>query len=276
MEATHMKGFGVLGTAALLLLFGTTLPAFAQEEHHQSEAKPAQQAEKAEPERQQEQAKPAKQESEAKPASHQAQAKSEKPESQPKPAKQESQAKPAQHEAQAKPAKQEEHAKTEKPEGQTKSVKQESQAKPEHQEQAKPVKQEEHAKTEKQESPAKRSTHEQHANSNGQQHAQRTPAEEERQRAVPALRLSARGSGRIPDDRFRSHFGHEHVFRINQPVIVGGYSRFQYGGYYFGFVQPWPSDWYYTDDVYVDYVDGGYFLYNPYYPGARVSISVVL
>ena len=243
-----MKGFGVLGTAALLLLFGTTLPAFAQEEHHQSEAKPAQQAEKAKPERQQEQAKPAKQES----------------------------AKPAPHQAQAKPAKQGEHAKTEKPEGQTKSVKQEPQAKPERQEHAKPVKQEEHAQTEKKETPAKQTTHEQHASSNGQQHAQRTPAEQERQRAVPALRLSARGSGRIPDERFRSSFGHEHVFRINQPVIVGGYSRFQYGGYYFGFVQPWPAEWYYTDDVYVDYIDGGYYLYNPYYPGARVSISVVL
>ena len=226
-----MKGLGVLGTAALLLLFGTTLPAFAQEEHHQSEAKPAQQAEKAKPEHQQEQ---------------------------------------------AKPAKQEEHAKTEKPEGQTKSVKQEPQAKPERQEHAKPVKQEEHAQTEKKETPAKQTTHEQHASSNGQQHAQRTPAEQERQRAVPALRLSVRGSGRIPDERFRSNFGHEHVFRINQPVIVGGYSRFQYGGYYFGFVQPWPAEWYYTDDVYVDFVDGGYYLYNPYYPGARVSISVVL
>lgn len=235
-----MKGFGVVGTAALLLLFGTTLPAFAQEEHHESEAKPAQQAQKAKPEHQQEQAKPAKQESE-KPAPHQAQANSEKPESQPKPTKQESQAEPARHAAQAKPAKQEEHA-----------------------------------KTEKQETPAKQTTHEQHASSNGQQHAQRTPAEEQRQRAVPALRLSARGSGRIPDERFRSNFGHEHVFRINQPVIVGGYSRFRYGGYYFGFVEPWPAEWYYTDDVYVDYTDGGYYLYNPYYPGARVSISVVL
>ena len=235
-----MKGFGVVGTAALLLLFGTTLPAFAQEEHHESEAKPAQQAQKTKPEHQQEQAKPAKQESE-KPAPHQAQANSEKPESQPKPTKQESQAEPARHAAQAKPAKQEEHA-----------------------------------KTEKQETPAKQTTHEQHASSNGQQHAQRTPEEEQRQRAVPALRLSARGSGRIPDERFRSNFGHEHVFRINQPVIVGGYSRFQYGGYYFGFVQPWPAEWYYTDDVYVDYIDGGYYLYNPYYPGARVSISVVL
>ena len=35
-----------------------------------------------------------------------------------------------------------------------------------------------------------------------------------------------------------------------------GYNRFQYGGYWFGFNEPWPSGWYYTDDVYVEYVGG--------------------
>jgi hypothetical protein len=58
--------------------------------------------------------------------------------------------------------------------------------------------------------------------------------------------------------------------------MVDGYSRFQYGGYWFGFVEPWPDGWYYTDDVYVDYIDGAYYLYDPYYPGVRVSISVVI
>ena len=109
-----------------------------------------------------------------------------------------------------------------------------------------------------------------------QQHVHRTPDEERRQRAEPALRLSARSEGRIPDDRFRSKFGREHEFRIGSPRLVGGYSRFQYGGYWFGFVQPWPADWYYTDDVYVDYIDGQYYLCNPSYPGTRISIDVVL
>ena len=109
-----------------------------------------------------------------------------------------------------------------------------------------------------------------------QQHVQRTPNEERRQRAEPALRLSARGGGRIPDDRFRSNFGREHEFRIGSPKLIGGYSRFQYGGYWFGFVQPWPTNWYYTDDVYVDYIDGQYYLCNPSYPGTRISIDVVL
>ena len=93
---------------------------------------------------------------------------------------------------------------------------------------------------------------------------------------MPALRLSARGSGRIPDDRFRANFGSEHVFVINEPVMVGGFSRFQYGGFWFGFENPWPVGWYYTDNVYVDFIDGGYYLCNPFYPGARVGISVVI
>ena len=108
------------------------------------------------------------------------------------------------------------------------------------------------------------------------QRPQRTPQAEARQRAEPALRLSARGEGRIPDDRFRSHFGRGHRFRIGSPRMVDGYSRFQYGGFWFGFVDPWPEGWYYTDDVYIDYVDGGYYLYNPYYPGVRIGICVVM
>ena len=65
-------------------------------------------------------------------------------------------------------------------------------------------------------------------------------------------------------------------FRIGSPRLVGGYSRFQYGGYWFGFVQPWPVGWYYTDDVYVDYIDGEYYLCNPSYPGTQISINVVI
>jgi flagellum-specific peptidoglycan hydrolase FlgJ len=156
-----MERFGVLSTAALLLLLGSTASAYARQEQHEEETKPENRAE-------------------------------------------------------AKPAKQEE----------SKPVKQEA-TKPEKQQEAQPAQ----------------------AKSNQQQPAQRTPAEEQRQRAVPALRLSARGSARIPDDRFRANFGHEHLFVISQPVVVTGYSRFQYGGFWSGFVQPWPVGWYYTDDI---------------------------
>ena len=105
---------------------------------------------------------------------------------------------------------------------------------------------------------------------------QRTEGQIRTQRAEPELRLSSRGAGRIPENRFRSNFGRGHTFRIGSPRLVAGYSRFEYGGYWFGFTERWPESWFYTDDVYVDYIDGGYYLYNPYYPGARLSITVVL
>jgi outer membrane biosynthesis protein TonB len=251
MEATLMKALGVISTTALLLMLGATVPAYAQDEHNQ-DAKPEKQ-EQAKPAKQQEAAKPAKQEEQAKPERQQEQAKTEKQAPEAKPAKQEEKAKPAQEEKQAKsekqarPAKQEEQANAEK---QPKSEKQ-----PRQNEQAK---------------------QENRGAAGGQQHAQRTEAEQQRQRSVPALRLSVRSESRIPDDRFHSNFGREHSFRIGTPTMVGGYSRFQYGGYWFGFVQPWPDGWYYTDDVYVDYIDGGYYLCNPYYPGAQVAISVQL
>src|SRR5271170_7951348 len=94
------------------------------------------------------------------------------------------------------------------------------------------------------------------------------------QRTSTSTSTSTSG-GRIPEDRFRANFGREHVFVINRPVIVEGQSRFQYGGYWFGFGQAWPVGWAYTDNVYVDYIDGGYYLYNPFHPGIRIVIVVI-
>jgi hypothetical protein len=85
---------------------------------------------------------------------------------------------------------------------------------------------------------------------------------------------------RIPEDRFRGYFGPSHGFRIyGLPfMVVGGYPRFQYEGYWISAVDPWPeywgNDWYDTDDVYVAYVDNGYYLYNRRYPGAGLAISI--
>jgi len=102
-----------------------------------------------------------------------------------------------------------------------------------------------------------------HEENNAQQHTQEARSEQQ-----------AHYAGRIPEDRFRANFGREHVFVINRPVIVEGHPRFQYGGYWFGYAEPWPGDWAYTDDVYVDYVDGGYYLYNRVHPGIRISINI--
>lgn len=84
----------------------------------------------------------------------------------------------------------------------------------------------------------------------------------------------------IPQARFVLSFGSQHWFRItSRPIIVGGYPRFQYGGFSFMLVDPWPEgwseDWYTRDDVYVDY-DNGYYLHDRRDPGIRLAISVVL
>ena len=253
-----MKPLGLISTTALFLLLGTTVPAFAQDAHDQ-DAKPAQHEEQAKPEKQEKQAKPAKQEE---------QAKSEK-QQEAQPARQEQQQAKGQQEQQKQ---QQQQAKSTKQEQQQQVKGQQGQQKQQQQQ----ARSEKPAKPEKQEQQTKQAKQEERSNAAGQQHVQRSAAEEQKQRSEPALRLSARSESRIPDDRFRSSFGSEHRFRIGAPRLVGGYSRFQYGGFWFGFVDPWPEGWYYTDDVYVDYIGGSYYLCNPSYPDARIAITVVL
>jgi outer membrane biosynthesis protein TonB len=98
-----------------------------------------------------------------------------------------------------------------------------------------------------------------------QQHIQQAKPGQEEQRA------GGNGGGRIPDDRFKANFGREHSFRVSQ----GDYRdrHFQYGGYSFGFVDPWPSNWIYTQDVYVVEINGVYYLCNPMYPGVNLALS---
>jgi hypothetical protein len=82
------------------------------------------------------------------------------------------------------------------------------------------------------------------------------------------------GGGRIPADRFKANFGREHSFRVSE----GDYRnhRFQYGGYWFGFTSVWPSNWLYTQDVYVVEINGVYYLCNANYPGVNLTLSVTL
>jgi hypothetical protein len=85
---------------------------------------------------------------------------------------------------------------------------------------------------------------------------------------------------RVPDDRYSVYFGQGNAFRIyGLPFTVyGGYPRFQYNGYWITLLDPWPGywsdDWYDTDDVYVVYENGGYYLYDNRYPGIGIAISI--
>jgi len=80
--------------------------------------------------------------------------------------------------------------------------------------------------------------------------------------------------GRIPDDKFRASFGSGHTFHVTGSDFSGASRRFQYGGYSWALINPWPVGWLYTDSVYVDYMNGGYFLCDPVHPGVYLSINI--
>jgi hypothetical protein len=108
------------------------------------------------------------------------------------------------------------------------------------------------------------------------QQQDRNNQQEQKNAQQPHTQPAQHASGnRIPDDRYKANFGREHSFRVNQ----SDYSRdrrFQYGGYWFGFVDPWPTNWLYTQNVFVVEIDGMYYLCNPMYPGVNVALSVTL
>jgi hypothetical protein len=81
-------------------------------------------------------------------------------------------------------------------------------------------------------------------------------------------------SAHIPDDKFRASFGREHKFKVSKPVIVDNRPQFQYSGYTFVIVDPWPVGWAYTDDCYIDFIDGEYFLFDLLHPGVQVALFV--
>ena len=87
---------------------------------------------------------------------------------------------------------------------------------------------------------------------------------------------------RIPKDRYQGHFGSGHPFFIrDHPLsMYGGYPRFQFEGFWFSILDPWPeywpAGWYDSDDVYIYDPGDGYYLYNRRYPQDRIAIIVSL
>ncbi len=107
--------------------------------------------------------------------------------------------------------------------------------------------------------------------------AQEDQSKHGQRREEPGRAPTAAGNrgARVPEEQFRAHFGRQHTFVINRPVIIDNRPRFQYSGYWFEIVDVWPADWAYTDECYIDYVDDGYYLFNPYHPGLRLAVFVV-
>lgn len=133
-------------------------------------------------------------------------------------------------------------------------------AKPSRQEEAKPP------KAEKQESP--------------KASKESKPAHEEKgQESQQGHARPAGKSARIPDPKFKASFGRQHSFKVNQVIqqttVVPGQTQFVYSGYTFVILDPWPAEWLFTDDCYIDYVDDDYFLFDAFHPGIRVALFVV-
>jgi hypothetical protein len=158
-------------------------------------------------------------------------------------------------------------------------------AAPAHQEEGKPARQEEAKPERREDNKAVRqddkAVHQQDQNS--RQDARPEDRDAHRNDARPAQNSERMeqahngggGRGHIPDDRFRANFGRPHTFRVGHPTVVEGRPRFQYSGYWFEFADPWPAGWSYDDDCYIDYVDDGYYLFDPRYPGMRIAVIVI-
>jgi hypothetical protein len=105
-----------------------------------------------------------------------------------------------------------------------------------------------------------------------ERHEQAQPRQGEQSRA------EGRGGNhrRIPDSDFNAHFGREHHFRPGRVQVYGGRPQFNYSGYVFELVEPWPTGWAYDDDdYYIDYVDDEYWLYSLRYPGVRLEVFII-
>jgi hypothetical protein len=142
---------------------------------------------------------------------------------------------------------------------------------PKQQDEAKPAARQDEMKAPRQDEakPGKQDKEEQKQEEKQPRNEMKTAQQEEHAR--PAGK-----GGHIPDEKFRAQFGRSHTFVAQRPVIVEGQPRFQYGGYSFALVDAWPADWTYTDDCYIDYIDGEYFLFDLRHPGMRIALFVVM
>jgi hypothetical protein len=268
-----VKPIGVISTTALVLLLGITAPAVARQDQQE---KPQKQEEKAKPAKQEKQAKPEKQQ-QAQAPKQQQQAKGQQDQQQKQREKQDKSAKQEQQQQ----AKGQQDQQRQQREQQTivQHDQQQQQAKSAKQEHVQQVKDQQDQQRQQQAN--RPSQQEQH----GQRGQQQAVWQEHRAHNWQSEHRDWRQRGgyngyRIPDDRYRGNFGPDHAFRIySYPVeVYGGYPRFQYGGFWFGLMDPWPEywsdDWYDTDDVYIDYSGDGYYMYNRRYPRDRIAITV--
>src|SRR6266849_2893023 len=257
-----MKIFGITSTAILSLLFGIAAPAYAQHE---------QQGEKQDHPQQQ-------------------QSKHEKAKPEPQHAQQQRQ--PEQKHQQSQRAQQQQRQDQNEHQQSKREAKHEQQHAQQQRQSEQRQQHSEHAQQQQRQDQNRQPEHAQRQRGNErpqrtqeQQRVERSAWQEHRSQRWDSDHRTWQQRGgyngyRIPDERFRGYFGEGHGFRIyGLPfLVVGGYPRFQYDGYWFSMVDPWPeywaNDWYDTDDVYVAYVDNGYYLFDRRYPTVGIAVSI--
>jgi len=110
-----------------------------------------------------------------------------------------------------------------------------------------------------------------------QNHEKETQTENHHSRGMDnrgGTKLSTRTNRTVDARTFKENFGTNHTFRPNFQIREG-VSRFQYSGFTFGLVEPWPLNWDTNDVIYVEYIDGMYFAMNPEYPNERVGVTII-
>jgi hypothetical protein len=94
------------------------------------------------------------------------------------------------------------------------------------------------------------------------------------QQSQPAGRARVgKEHGGISNDHCAARFGSEYRFYVNRRDY--DHRRLRYGGYAFGFIDPWPIGWGYSDDVFVEYADGGYYMHDRVQPGVRIAVDIL-
>ncbi len=146
--------------------------------------------------------------------------------------------------------------------------KQEPERRPE--DRAKPAQQNDHAQQQQQEERNRNEQKVQQDRAQEQQRAQQTQQHTDRNNNAQNHAENHGNVRRIPEEKYRVSFGREHHFHIQR----SNDRRFQYSGFWFTYSDPWPGDWDYNDDIYIEEIDSEYYMFNPRHPAVRILVVV--
>lgn len=132
--------------------------------------------------------------------------------------------------------------------------------------------QQQDAKQQQKETEKQSKENEKKTRENSQQPRQAQPQQRQQNNRQEYAKESHPKGERIPPQQFDEKFGSEHHFRVRH--LEEG-RRFEYSGYAFEVVQPWPAGWSYDDECYIEQDEEDYYLVDVFHPGIRLLVIVV-